>query len=109
MALYFRGDIGSMMSARDEVLLKEAGYRDISKEGDRSAIESLDGAVRLEFDPTLVKVTVQDSSLRRQDTHMQQRYTEKARPYLEKLKQLLKPDRITDLFFDDLTTSLGIQ
>ena len=60
----------------------------------------------IEFHSNQAKVCVKDDSLIHPDNT--QRYTERARPYLEQLKELLQPEKIMDVVQVDLTDTLGI-
>lgn len=109
MSLYFIGNGRRMAKVRDKVLISQLNYRDISTDNTRHSVQSPDGVIMIEFHPHQAKVCIQDVSLFCKTDSGQERYNEKARPYIEQLRDLLKPRKILDLFSVDLTSSLGIQ
>jgi len=112
MSLYFIGDGNRMAQIRDETLIAKLGYIPSGIRGDRitpSCVRSPDGMFMIEFHPHQAKVCVKDTSLINPNDPRQQRYTEKARPYLEQLRDLLQPDKILDFMSVDITNTLGIE
>jgi hypothetical protein len=113
MSLYFLGNGKRMAKARDKILMKEMGYSEDPNVKGGKRIVSSDKAIAIEFGLNQVKVCIQDESMihpcdssKHEPT---ERYTEKARPYLERLKSVLKPRKVIDIFNKDITDTLGIE
>ena len=112
MSLYFIGEGNRMAQVRDETLIAKMGYTPCCRKGDTitpACVRSPDGVFMIEFHPHQAKVCVEDKSLIHPDDPRQQRYTGRARPYLEQLRDLLQPDKILDFCSVDITETLGIQ
>jgi hypothetical protein len=117
MSIYFFGDVKDMTRVRDETLMSKLGYKDTNLVPNRGSIISPDDAIILEFGSDRVKVCINDESMlnlipaknRKNGAVYIERYTEKARPYLEELKKLLNPRIVLDSFNEDITDTLGIE
>lgn len=113
MSLYFVGSTVRMAKVKDEILIKKMGYSEDPKVKNGKRIVSSDKVIAIEFGLNQAKVCIQDESLIHpcdlSKPEPTERYTEKARPYLERLKAVLKPRKIVDIFNKDITDTLGIE